>query len=66
MFAREALGYRICAVGLAISLAESDARQRQRAEETGRWGTAEEEKWLVTMGDVPRHGNGWRIGWKSW
>ncbi|CAJ1397122.1 unnamed protein product [Effrenium voratum] len=45
-------GYQIYTLALLISRAESDCRQRNRAEETGRWSGTPMKKWLATMADV--------------
>lgn len=42
-------GYRIYVLGLLISCAESDCRQKNRAETNGRWADTPAKKWLVTV-----------------
>eukprot|EP00928_Gymnodinium_smaydae_P034358 TRINITY_DN24367_c0_g4_i1.p1 TRINITY_DN24367_c0_g4~~TRINITY_DN24367_c0_g4_i1.p1 ORF type:complete len:334 (-),score=67.74 TRINITY_DN24367_c0_g4_i1:79-1080(-) len=43
------MGYKVYILGLVISRAESDCRQKNRAEMNGRWADTPEKKWLVTM-----------------
>merc|ERR1711879_926706 len=42
-------GYTVYVLGLLISCAESDCRQKNRAEINGRWAETPEKKWSVTM-----------------
>lgn len=43
------IGYIVYVLGLLISCAESDCRQKNRAETNGRWADTPGKKWLVTM-----------------
>merc|ERR1712050_189062 len=43
------MGYKVYILGLLISCAESDCRQKNRAEMNGRWADTPEKKWLVTV-----------------
>ncbi|CAK9102674.1 unnamed protein product [Durusdinium trenchii] len=48
----KAQGYAIYTFGMLISCADSDCRQKNRAEANGRWAGTAQKKWLATMEDV--------------